>query len=70
MIWRRWKRVYTRARCLIALGFTEAKAWQCACNGRGSWWNAGASHMHAAYPAATFQRMGLVSLLATVTAYA
>jgi RNA-directed DNA polymerase len=70
LIWRRWKRVYTRARRLIALGFTEAKAWRCACNGRGPWWNAGSSHMNAAYPAATFQRMGLVSLLATVKAYA
>ena len=35
LIWRRWKRAYTRARRLIALGFTEAKAWRCACNGRG-----------------------------------
>jgi RNA-directed DNA polymerase len=68
--WRRWKRVYTRARRLIALGFTEAKAWRCACDGRGPWWNAGSSHMHAAYPAATFQRMGRVSLLATVKTYA
>ena len=70
LIWRRWKRVYTRARRLITLGFTEAKAWRCACNGRGPWWNAGSSHMNAAYPAATFQRLGLVSLLATVKAYA
>jgi RNA-directed DNA polymerase len=68
LIWRRWKRVHTRARRLIALGFTEAKAWCCACNGRGPWWNAGSSHMNAAYPAAAFQRMGLVSLLATVKA--
>ena len=66
LIWRRWKRVYTRARRLIALGFTEAKAWRCACNGRGPWWNAGASHMNAAYPAAAFGRMGLISLLETV----
>jgi len=49
LIWRRWKRVYTRARRLIALGFTEAKAWRCACNGRGPWWNAGSSHMNDAY---------------------
>ncbi len=33
LIWRRWKRVYTRARRLISLGFAEAKAWCCACNG-------------------------------------
>ena len=70
LIWRRWKRVHPRARRLIALGFTEAKAWRCASNGRGPWWNAGSSHMNAAYPAATFQRLGLVSLLATVKAYA
>jgi group II intron reverse transcriptase/maturase len=70
LIWRRWKRVFTRTRRLIALGFTEAKAWRCACNGRGPWWNVGSSHMNAAYPAATFRRMGLVSLLTTVKAYA
>jgi len=69
LIWRQWKRPYSRARRLIALGFTEAKAWCCACNGRGPWWNAGAPHMNAAYPAAEFQRMGLVSLLATVQAH-
>ena len=68
LIWRRWKRVHTRARRLITLGFTEAKAWRCACNGRGPWWNAGSSPMNAAYPAATFQRLGLVSLQATVKA--
>ena len=70
LIWRRWKRVFTRARRLIALGLTEAKAWRCACNGRGPWWNAGSSHMNAACPAATFPRWGQVSLLATVKAYA
>jgi len=70
LIWRRWKRVHTRARRLITLGFTEAKAWRCACNGRGPWWNAGSSHMNAACPAATFPRWGQVSLLATVKAYA
>jgi group II intron reverse transcriptase/maturase len=70
LIWRQWKRPYSRARRLIALGFTEAKAWCCAGNGRGPWWNAGAPHMNAAYPAAEFQRMGLVSLLATVKAHA
>ena len=70
LIWRKWKRVYTRARRLIALGFTEAKAWRCACNGRGPWWNAGAAHMNAAFPAATFGRMGLISLLETIKAQA
>ena len=35
-------------------------------NGRGPWWNAGASHMNAAFPKSWFDRMGLVSLLDTV----
>ena len=70
LIWRRWKRVHTRARRLIALGFAEAKAWCSAGQGRGPWWNAGSWHMNAAYPAATFRRMGLASLLATVKAHA
>lgn len=70
LIWRRWKRAFTRARRLIALGFAEAKAWRSACNGRGPWWNAGASHMNAAYPAAAFGRMGLISLLETVKTHA
>lgn len=70
LIWRQWKRGSTRFRRLTALGFTQAKARCCAGNGRGPWWNAGAQHMNAAYPAAMFQRMGLVSLLATVQAHA
>jgi RNA-directed DNA polymerase len=32
-------------------------------NGHGPWWNAGASHLNQALPAAFFTRMGLVSLL-------
>lgn len=70
LIWRRWKRVYTRARRLVSLGFTEAKAWSCAQNGRGPWWNAGAPHMNAAYPAGAFRRMGLISVLEIVKAHA
>ena len=50
LIWQRWARVRTRARQLIKLGFTEKKAWCCARSGRGPWWNAGSSHMNAAYP--------------------
>jgi hypothetical protein len=32
-------------------------------NGRGPWWNAGAAHMHAAFPKSYFDRRGLLSLL-------
>ena len=70
LIWRRWARVRTRARQLIKLGFTEKQAWCCASSGRGPWWNAGSSHMNAAYPNSAFERMGLISIVATVRASA
>ena len=62
LLWRRWKRPFTRARSLRQRGLAEARAWQSATNGRGPWWNAGASHMHEAFPKSYFDRCGLVSL--------
>ena len=50
MLWRQWKRVWTRFKRLRARGLDEARAWKSATNGRGSWWNSGASHMHEAFP--------------------
>ena len=69
-IWRRWARVGTRARQLIRAGVHEQKVWCCAYNGRGPWWNAGSSHMNAAYPNSAFERMGLISIVTTVRASA
>jgi RNA-directed DNA polymerase len=66
ILWRQWKRPYARARNLMQRGLTEERAWRSACNQRGPWWNAGASHMHAAFPNSWFDHLGLVSLLATV----
>jgi group II intron reverse transcriptase/maturase len=66
VLWRHWKRPYARARNLMQRGLTEERAWRSACNQRGPWWNAGASHMHAAYPKSWFDTLGLVSLLDTV----
>jgi RNA-directed DNA polymerase len=66
VLWRQWKRVHTRARNLMNRGLEEGRAWQSATNGRGAWWNAGASHMNAAYTKLDFDRMGLVSLLDTI----
>ena len=63
MLWRQWKRNYTRAARLIQRGLTTERAWKSAGNGRGSWWNAGASHMNEAFPMRYFDRLGLVSLL-------
>ena len=66
VLWRQWKRVFTRARSLMRLGLTEERAWRSAVNGRGPWWNAGASHMNQALPKRRFDRMGLVSVRDTV----
>ena len=66
LLWRQWKRVYTRARNLMKAGLKEEKAWRSATNGRGPWWNSGANHMNLAFPKAHFDQRGLVSLLDTV----
>ena len=63
ILWRQWKRSYTRARMLMRLGLDEKRAWNSAQNGRGAWWNAGASHMNQALPKKRFDRIGLVSLV-------
>ncbi len=65
LLWRQWKRVFTRAQALMKRGLTRERAWQSATNGRGPWWNAGASHMHLAYPKSHFDHLGLVSLVDT-----
>jgi len=65
LLWRQWKRVYTRARNLMKAGLDKVRAWKAATNGRGPWWNGGAPHMNHAYPKSWFDRMGLVSLLDT-----
>ena len=66
LIWRQWKRTLARAKGMMKRGLDEVQAWESALNGRGPWWNAGASHMHAAFPKSWFATLGLVSLLATV----
>jgi group II intron reverse transcriptase/maturase len=66
ILWRQWKRPYTRARNLMSRGLMEVRAWQSATNGRGPWWNSGKSHMNHAFPKSYFDRLGLVSLLDTV----
>ena len=63
MVWRQWKRNHTRAVRLIQRGLARERARKSAGNGRGSWWNSGASHMNEAFPKRYFDQMGLVSLL-------
>ena len=66
ILWRQWKRPYTRAMNLMKVGLVEERAWRSACNQRGPWWNSGASHMNQAFPKSFFDRLGLVSLLDTL----
>jgi len=66
ILWRQWKRPYTRAVNLIKAGLMEERAFRSAFNQRGPWWNSGASHMNQAFPKSFFDRLGLVSLLDTM----
>ena len=63
ILWRQWKRPRTRRKELRKRGLGEARAAKSAYNGRGPWWNAGASHMNQAVPNSVLEQMGLVNLL-------
>lgn len=62
ILWRQWKRNHTRAGNLMRLGLNKERALKSASNGRGPWWNAGASHLNQALPKQYFDATGLVSL--------
>lgn len=66
ILWRQWKRGRTRYKRLVARGLTEERARASAYNGLGPWWNAGATHMNAAFRKKYFDRLGLVNLLETL----
>jgi group II intron reverse transcriptase/maturase len=63
ILWKQWKRSYTRAKNLMRRGLSEATAWRSATNGHGPWWNAGAAHMNKAVPKSYFVKLGLVSFI-------
>jgi len=63
ILWRQWKRSKTRFKELVKRGLDQERARLAAGNGRGPWWNAGASHMNRAVPTSFLHRLGLVSLL-------
>jgi RNA-directed DNA polymerase len=65
LMWRQWKRPRTRAKELIRRGIEPGRARLSAGNGRGPWWNAGASHMNHAIPTSWLTGLGLVSLVQT-----
>ena len=61
--WKQWKTWRARLRERVRLGLDRERAAASACNGRGPWSDAGASHMKEAVPNALLRRCGLVSLL-------
>ena len=63
IVWRQWKHPRTRWKRLLQRGLSADRARTSAYNGRGPWWNSGASHMNAAFPKRYFDQLGLVSLL-------
>ena len=63
MLWRQWKQSRTGCRKLRERGIAEKRARNSSGNGRGAWWNAGASHMNEALPKKFFDQCGLVCLL-------
>jgi len=63
ILWRQWKRPWTRRCNLIKLGLSEERAVRSAFNQRGSWFNSGASHMNEALPIQYFKDRYLFSLL-------
>lgn len=63
LYWRQWKRNWTRFKELRKRGLERHQAWISATNGRGPWWNGGATHMHMAIPTRHLRTIGYVSLL-------
>ncbi len=63
MLWKQWKRRWTRKKNLMKAGIREERAVMSAFNDRGPWFNSGASHMNEAFPKKYFDKLGLVSML-------
>ncbi len=63
IVWRQWKRRRTCFAELCRAGLDRVRAATSAYNGRGPWWNAGASHMNHAVPTKTLRAYGLLSLI-------
>ena len=63
ILWEQWKKPKTRFRRLVALGVKAERARKATATGLGAWWNAGASHMHAAITNRLLAQWGLLSLL-------
>ena len=63
ILWRQWKKLWTRRKRLMERGLPEESAVRSAFNQRGPWWNSGAPHMSFAFPKKYFDSVGLVSMI-------
>ena len=63
ILWRQWKRHRTQFKELRRRGLDHERARRSAWNGRGPWYNAGASHMNRAVPTSELRGLGLISLM-------
>ena len=60
ILWRQWKRPWTRRGKLIARGLSEKQAVMTSFNQPGPWWNSGAAKISFALPKKYFDRLGLI----------
>ena len=63
LLWRQWKKPKTRYKKMVQLGVKADRAKKAVAGGRGPWYNAGASHMHAAVPNRLLEKWGLLCLV-------
>ena len=69
ILWRQWKRPWTRFQRLMQHGLPEERATRSAFNQRGAWFNAGAPHMNHALPKRYFDQFELISMLDTLRGF-
>jgi RNA-directed DNA polymerase len=63
ILWEPWRKPKTRYRKLVTRGVAAERARKATATGRGAWWNAGASHRHAAVTNRLLAEWGLLSRL-------
>jgi len=62
ILWKQWKRTYTRARNLIKLGLSNNAAWRFVRKQKGPWAIAGTNVMNRVLNNPYFEKLGLISL--------
>jgi RNA-directed DNA polymerase len=62
ILWKQWKRTYTRAKKLIKLGLSSDAAWRFVRKQRGPWHIAGTNVMNRMLDNTFFEKLGLVTL--------